>query len=352
MMEAGSLHEILAAVAESAGIHLVADAYRSEQSSLPSLLMGEERSLYETLSRYVAPYGGWRREGEFFRVRRHRWYHLRQREIPDRIVRQWAARLRKADRLTLEDAATVALSLRDEQLTQFEEAMGEAGVLLDLGFEEEGPVAARKRSVLRAYGSLLERQRRLLDAGGSVSIAAMPPEARRWLQIALTSGGHAATAGSQGQILRIAGSDPAAGHPLARGTAGGVGRRQIRSVDPLPHRDESHGRVPHPAASRHAGGTGESGRRLTVVDGLAPAAWGRACSWARFSDFHSGWPGPSPSSSARSRANSPPRRRRLGRDRGGAAGSGRDRMSRRVTSQSPQIARISGTGPGLIRSCR
>jgi hypothetical protein len=195
--DAGSLDAILAAIAESTGINLVADAYRSEQSSFSSLLVGEERSLYEALSQYVAPYAGWRREGEFFRVRRHRWYHLRPREIPDRIVQHWAARLRKGDRLTLEDAATLALSLRDEQLPQFEEAMREAGVLLDLGFEEEGPIAARKRAVLRAYGSLLEGQRRLLDAGGIVSDAAMPPQARRWLQAALSSGRHSTRTGSQ-----------------------------------------------------------------------------------------------------------------------------------------------------------
>jgi hypothetical protein len=194
---AASLNELLAAIAESAGINLVADAYRSERGDFSSLPPGEVRPLYEALQQYVAPYAGWRREGEFFRVRRHRWYHLRPREIPDRLAQQWATALRGIERLTLEGAAKLALSLRDEQLPQCEAVMREAGVEIHLEFNEEGPVAGRKRAVLRAYGSLLPAQRRLLGAGGSVSAAAMTPQARRWLQAALTSGRHRTTTGSQ-----------------------------------------------------------------------------------------------------------------------------------------------------------
>jgi hypothetical protein len=190
------LAESLAAMAESAGINLVADGYRSERSEVALPFEGEQLSLYEALDRYVSPHAGWRREGAFFRVRHHRWYHLRQREIPDRLVRQWAASLRQAPRLTLADAATLALSLRDEQFAQFQTAMGEAGVQIGLGFDEEGPIAARKRSILRAYGSLLPEQQRILDAGGSVASVAMPPQARRWLQAALAFGRHSTKPGS------------------------------------------------------------------------------------------------------------------------------------------------------------
>jgi hypothetical protein len=190
------LAECLAAMAESAGINLVADGYRAERSDVSLLSEGEPISLYEALDRYVSPHAGWRREGAFFRVRHHRWYHLRPREIPDRLVRQWAASLRQAPRLTLADAATLALSLRDEQFAQFQTAMGEAGVQIGLGFDEEGPVAARKRAILRAYGSLLPEQQRIVDAGGCVASVAMPPQARRWLRAALTSGWHSTKAGS------------------------------------------------------------------------------------------------------------------------------------------------------------
>jgi hypothetical protein len=200
--EAGSLPAILAAIAESAGINLVADAYRAQRASFPISLLGGERSLYEALSQYVEPSAGWRREGEFFRVRSHRWYQLRPREVPERIVAEWAARLRKAERLTLEDSAAVALSLRDEQLPQFEAALREAGVQIGLGFAEEGPGAGRIRAILRAYGSLHPEQRRLLDAGGSVAAAALPPLARRWLHTAWISGGHRATpAAAHGEAM-------------------------------------------------------------------------------------------------------------------------------------------------------
>jgi hypothetical protein len=168
------LPELLAALAESYGINLIADAYRSERSDGCPLLVGEERSLYEALSEYVAPYAGWRREGAFFRVRRHRWYHLRPREIPDRVVRDWAAALRRAGGFTLEAAARLVSSLRDEQLAQFEERMREAGLLMDLRFDEEDPTARRQRAVLRAYASLPWAQRRLLEAGGSLALEAMP----------------------------------------------------------------------------------------------------------------------------------------------------------------------------------
>jgi hypothetical protein len=118
------------------------------------------------------------------------------------VAQMWAALLIKTDRLTLEEAAKLALSLRDEQLKQFGPVMREAGVLTELSFDGEGVVAGRQRAVVRAYGSLGEGQRRLLEAGGSVSAAAMPQPARRWLQAALAWGGHSPARGmGQGGML-------------------------------------------------------------------------------------------------------------------------------------------------------
>jgi hypothetical protein len=194
---AGSLSDTLAAIAESYGINLVADAYRTERSDLAALPVGEALPLHEVLDRLVTPHAGWRREGEFFVARRHGWYHLRQREIPDAVARHWAAALRRAGGFTLEEAARLVASLRDEQLPEFEKRMHEAGLLVDLRFDGDDATARSQRAFLRAYGSLLPAQRRQLAGGGSLALAALPTRALQWLQSALTSGGHDATAGSR-----------------------------------------------------------------------------------------------------------------------------------------------------------
>jgi hypothetical protein len=182
------LIETLAAIAESFGINLVADAYRVEGSTASSLPSGEEETLYEALDQYVTPHAGWRREGAFFLARRHGWYHLRPREIPERVVTRWADALRRSGGFTLEDAARLAATLSDAQLAGFEGRLREASLLVDLGFDGEDEMARGRRAVLRAYASLLPVERRRLAAGGQIALAAMSPAAQKWLQRALVSG--------------------------------------------------------------------------------------------------------------------------------------------------------------------
>jgi hypothetical protein len=195
--DTGELNPLLAAIAESYGINLVADGYRHQRRSLPALPLGEERSLGDVLDQYVSPNARWclvrsRAGGDpcgvFLQVRRHTWYADRLAEIPDRIARCWATHLRTWGRFSLPDTATLALTLRDEQLAQFEEVMQELGIDVHLPFSDREDASARQqRAILRAYGSLLPGQRRLLGAGGWISDAAMPPAARGWLGVALTA---------------------------------------------------------------------------------------------------------------------------------------------------------------------
>ena len=110
--------------------------------------------------------------------------HARLEEIPERVVKRWAAHLRQHPRTSLEDAAALVLALRDGQLENLEAAMLDEGIRLGVRFyvDTEDP---GRREILRAYGSLLPGQRQVLLAGGSVGYAAMPPIARRWLHKAL-----------------------------------------------------------------------------------------------------------------------------------------------------------------------
>jgi hypothetical protein len=185
--EIGTLNYLLPLIAEAYQINLVADAYRTEEWSLSAFPTGEEWVLYRLLQRVVQREAGCRREGEFLLVRRHTWYLDRLAEVPDRVVRHWANYLRRAGRFTLEDAARLVLTLRDEQLTPFESRMSEAGVGVSVPFDEEEAEGARQRAILRAFGNLLPGQRQALVAGGRVAVGAMPLEARRWLQAALAS---------------------------------------------------------------------------------------------------------------------------------------------------------------------
>jgi hypothetical protein len=184
--EAGSLHHLLASIAAAYGVNLVADGYRSGAEPLPSLPAGEEWPLYQLMDRFVLPSARWSRVGAFLQVRRHTWYEERLAEIPERIVRSWSERLQRARTLSLEETAALVRTLSDAQLGQFEAVMQEAGLRVHLMFTQgDDPESRRERAMLRAYGSMLPGQRRRLQEGGWIPSAAMPPEAREWLSIAL-----------------------------------------------------------------------------------------------------------------------------------------------------------------------
>jgi hypothetical protein len=193
-----TVNELLATIAETYGINLVADAYRAEPLSLPDLTAlqasagaGAEARAYrlcELLDRYVSPSARWSREDGFVHVRRQAWFHDRLAEIPARVAKQWAVSLRQTGPVSLEEAARLVATLRDEQLEQFEAVMNEQGIGVMLSFDDAGADAGkRQRAILRAYAHLLPAQRSALRAGGAVAGAAMPDDARRWLRAALAT---------------------------------------------------------------------------------------------------------------------------------------------------------------------
>jgi hypothetical protein len=173
------LNRILPRIAETYGINLVADAYRHPHYRLAALPSGEERPLYAVLDELVLPVARWSRDGEFLRVRQHNWYQSRLAEIPERILRPWVNRLRQEPRLTLEDATTLVLSLRDEQVRSFGAVLRDEGIQISPMFTGD---MEYHRNDLRVYGSLTPGQRQALLAGGKVAYAAMPAEARQWLE--------------------------------------------------------------------------------------------------------------------------------------------------------------------------
>jgi hypothetical protein len=177
------LSRFLPRIAETYGINLIADAYRHPSFPLPRLPAGEQRPLYELLDEFVLPAARWSKDGDFLLIRQRNWYQARVAEIPERLVRSWATRLRQERRLTLQDAVSLALALNDEQWRTFIPALHDEGVLVGGSFYSSyGEIWVQ---FLRAYGSLTPAQRQMILAGKSVPYAAMPVPARRWLQVAL-----------------------------------------------------------------------------------------------------------------------------------------------------------------------
>src|SRR5262249_3559541 len=108
----------------------------------------------------------------------------------ERLVKQWSESLHKQSSLSLEDAATLALSLRVEQLSNFEAVMQEEGVLLrdahliaESGLFHQSVLS--NVEILRAYASLTPLQRQSLGTKTPVASAAMCPEGRAWLRAAV-----------------------------------------------------------------------------------------------------------------------------------------------------------------------
>jgi hypothetical protein len=184
------VYEILPVLAEAYGVDLVADAYRAQRFSRQPPAAPQEMALYEALNRFLEYAADWTRDGEFLRVRSVTWYYDRPAEIPARVVRHWSALLRRERALTLDNAAALALALRDEQWPHLEGVLRDEGVHLHArgmgrtrGFGEEG-----SREVLRAYAVLTPRQREGLRSGGQLAVAEMSPPARQWLLAAIDQG--------------------------------------------------------------------------------------------------------------------------------------------------------------------
>lgn len=192
----GSVEQLVAALSQSYAVNVIADGYWSEPSDLGLLPLGETLSLGEALERYLAPQSGWRREGEFLRLRRHGWYHRRPREVPERVLQPWIATLRRSGGFTLEETAALVASLRDEQLAPFAARLRALGFPIELRFDGADAVARRQRAALRAYASVSTVQRQRLATGRALAFAELPPAALRWLQAALTAGGHATPTGA------------------------------------------------------------------------------------------------------------------------------------------------------------
>jgi hypothetical protein len=175
------LYELLPQVAEAYDLNLVADAYWA-QEMVPQRTSGEKSlPLHALLQRYVAPVAAWRKEGDFIQVRDHFWYEHRLAEIPERVAAGWTEHLRQRRRLTLEAAAELVLSLRDEQLAIFAPVVRERGMRLvqsTAGGENWSGLHDAGREILRAYGSLPPGQRLRLRRGEPLAYEELPRAAR------------------------------------------------------------------------------------------------------------------------------------------------------------------------------
>jgi hypothetical protein len=184
---AGWLTQVLPSLAESFGLNLIADAYRIQRSVPPGGISRDELPLHAVLSRYILPAAHVARDGAFVRIRRQQWYDVRRSEIPDRVAEEWAGFLRTRPRLSVDGFAALALAFRDEQLEEtFEAVMRDQGVELpELMDQIDYPRLGGGRALLRTYGSLPPPLRERLLAGQALSMAALPPAARHWLEAAL-----------------------------------------------------------------------------------------------------------------------------------------------------------------------
>lgn len=180
------LHEVLPELARTFGVNIIADAYLGQRLPPQPPNTAQELPLYEVLNRHALPSGEWTREGDFLRVRSHTWYFDRLSDIPDPVVREWAAHLRRLRRLDLEHATRLVLLLRDEQLLELGSRLREEGVYLGDGpLSLISELSGGDKDVLRAYGTLPPRQQKSLQAGGELPLEQLPPASRRWLEAAL-----------------------------------------------------------------------------------------------------------------------------------------------------------------------
>jgi hypothetical protein len=187
--EGPTVRDLLPPLAETWQVDLVADAYMPGVTSRNPWPDGTEVALYEQLNRRLLETSDWSREGDVLHARNRRWYAVRRTEVPTREADRWEERLREQRRLSLADAAALALVLDDEQLQNLPRVLRERGVWLGEMFEffiaDTDGAGRGKRELLRAFGVLPPLLRGALLRAEPVPVAAMPADAQQWLRRSL-----------------------------------------------------------------------------------------------------------------------------------------------------------------------
>jgi hypothetical protein len=184
-LQAPALTDVVPAIAETFGINIVADAYRPRRVVLPPGASRGEQTLRQVLDEYVRPLAHWKVEAPFLQIRSSTWYSDRLSEIPQRTVTYWVTRLKQQKFLSLKDVVELVLSLRDEQLEQFESVMRFEGLQFTPGSLRRAILL--NKEILRGYGQLPPRQRQAVEKGNAVPCMSMPMESRRQLVAALAT---------------------------------------------------------------------------------------------------------------------------------------------------------------------
>jgi hypothetical protein len=187
--EGPAVRDLLPPLAETWQADLVADGYESAWGSGDPWPDGTEVALYAQLNRRVLGTCHWSREGDVLHVRHRNWYVARRGEVSTREADRWEERLREQRRVTLADAAALALALTDDQLQNLPRVLRQRGVWLGTMFEffiaDTDGAGRGKRELLRAFSVLPPRYRSALLRGEPVPVEAMPADAQRWLRRSL-----------------------------------------------------------------------------------------------------------------------------------------------------------------------
>ncbi len=163
--------EVLPAVEEAFGVHLVADAYSRQTMNLFTPPGDKPIALYEVLDRLAGGARRWERDGAAIRLRSKTWAHDRRGEIPVRYLQRWEAIRARRGAFSLDDLAEIATALRDEQVE----------TLILAAFEIESPnplgyaTVSTNRDVLRFYGRLIPGQRAALLRGQPIPVRSLFP---------------------------------------------------------------------------------------------------------------------------------------------------------------------------------
>ena len=165
--------ELLQIIGDAYHVNLIGDSYTRQALAITELKSGVEIPLYEALDGLAGLGREWEWDGNFVRFRSKTWAFDRRAEIPLRLTRSWIERRRQRGRLSLDDLANIAVSLRDEQLDGLILAIIEAG---GDGSDFTSMIGLQTgRDVLRVYGSLIPPQRIALRRGDALPVARLFP---------------------------------------------------------------------------------------------------------------------------------------------------------------------------------
>ncbi|MFN3649635.1 MAG: hypothetical protein ACK47B_08635 [Armatimonadota bacterium] len=166
-------------LAERGRIDVIAAAYHHPSTLGSSPAPPSEQALYAELQSWRFWSYRWRTSdamdagaAPFLLLRSRSWFLIRESEVPERVIQQWAGHLASRQSVSLDDATALALALNDGQLRQLPLRLDEEGIRLSRQIDSP--------DLLRCYGSLLPGQRAQLRAGGEVPYAAWPASARRY----------------------------------------------------------------------------------------------------------------------------------------------------------------------------